>query len=47
MNDKMRNPYGKKIQGTPLDDETQDVLTFNMLENLQTILCYDYEDGKP
>ncbi len=26
--------YGIKMIGTPLDDETQDVITFNMLENL-------------
>ena len=44
---KIRNPYGIKMQGTPLDDETQDVITINMLNNLQTILCYDYEGGKP
>ncbi len=44
---KIRNDYGIKLSGIPLDDETKDMITFDMQENLQTILCYDYEDGKP
>lgn len=42
-----KNTYGVKMSGILLDDETQDIITFDMLENLHTILCYDYEDGKP
>lgn len=42
-----RNDYGIRISGFPLDGETQNVITFDMLENLHSILCYDYEDGKP
>ena len=38
--------YGIFIKGMPLDGETQVVITFSMLENLQTVICYDYEDGK-
>ncbi len=45
--ERLRNEYGVKISGIPLDDESQDVITYSMFENLQTILCYDYEDGKP
>ncbi len=45
--ERLRNECGVKISGIPLDDESQDVITYSMLEKLQTILCYDYEDGKP
>ncbi|EID85035.1 hypothetical protein MSI_14180 [Treponema sp. JC4] len=45
--ERLRNEYGVKISGIPLDDESQNVITYSMFENLQTILCYDYEDGKP
>ena len=44
---KIRNTYGIKMTGIPLDDDTQDIITFNMQESLQSIICYDYEDGKP
>ena len=44
---KIRNNFGIKMTGIPLDDETQDIITFNMQESLQSIICYDYEDGKP
>ena len=44
---KPKNSYGIEIHGTPLDGQTLDVITFGMLNKLQTILCYDYEDGKP
>ena len=30
-----------------MDGETQDVITYSMLEHLQSIICYDYEDCKP
>ncbi|WP_296321260.1 hypothetical protein [Treponema sp. UBA3813] len=42
-----KNTCGIKISGQPLDGETQTIITFDMLEKLHTILCYDYEDGKP
>ena len=45
--ERLRNEYGVKISGIPLDDKIQDVITNSMLENLQSIICYDYEDGKP
>lgn len=45
--ERLRNEYGVKISGIPLDDETQYVITYSMLENLQSIICYDYEDGNP
>ena len=45
--ERLRNEYGVKISGIPLDGESQDVITYSMLENLQSIICYDYEDGKP
>lgn len=44
---KIRSTYGIKISGIPLDDEIQDIITFEMQESLQSIICYDYEDGKP
>lgn len=44
---KIKSTYGIKISGIPLDDETQDIITFEMQESLQSIICYDYEDGKP
>lgn len=44
---KIRNNFGIKMTGIPLDDDTQDIITFNMQESLQSIICYDYEDGKP
>jgi hypothetical protein len=47
MNKNTKTNYGLKINGTPLDGETLDVIPYNMLQDLQTILCYDYEDGKP
>lgn len=43
---KPRNSYGIEIHGSPLDGQTMNVISFGLLENLQTILCYDYEDGK-
>ncbi len=42
-----RNEYGIEMCGRPLDGEKLKVIPFNMLDDLQTILCYDYEDGKP
>ena len=45
--ERLRNEYGVKISGIPLDGENQDTITYSMLENLQSIICYDYEDGKP
>ncbi len=42
-----KNDYGCRINGSPLDGETLEIIPFNMLEDLQTIICYDYEDGKP
>ena len=36
---KIKNTYGIKISGIPLDDETQDIITFEMQENLQSIIC--------
>lgn len=45
--ERLRNEYGVKISGIPLDGESQDVITYSMLQNLQSIICYDYEDGKP
>ena len=44
---KKKNEYGIEMCGRPLDGETLKVIPFNMLDDLQTILCYDYEDGKP
>ena len=46
MNKNRKTDYSLKINGTPLDGETLEVIPFNMLQDLQTILCYDYEDGK-
>ena len=45
--ERLRNEYGVKISGIPLDGETQNVITYSMLEKLQSVICYDYEDGKP
>ena len=47
MRIKTKNEYGIEMCGRPLDGETLKVIPFNMLDDLQTILCYDYEDGKP
>ena len=44
---KPKNSYGIEIHGTPLDGQTMTVIPFGLAEMLQTILCYDYEDGKP
>ena len=30
----LRNKFGIKMTGIPLDDETQDIITFNMQESL-------------
>jgi hypothetical protein len=35
------------MHGMPLDGESLETIPFNMVEDLETILCYDYEDGKP
>ena len=35
------------MHGMPLDGETLETIPFNMVEDLETVLCYDYEDGKP
>lgn len=51
----MRNPYtheqetvyGIKMSGAPLDGENLAVLPYDMTRDIKTILCYDYEDGKP
>ena len=51
----MRNPYtheqetvyGIKMSGAPLDGENLEVLPYDMTRDIKTILCYDYEDGKP
>ena len=43
----LRNKFGIKMTGIPLDDETQDIITFNMQESLQSIICYDYEEENP
>lgn len=42
-----RNDYGAEMRGQPLDGESLKVIPFDMLRDLQSILCYDYEDGKP
>ena len=39
--------YGAEMRGQPLDGESLKVIPFDMLRDLQSILCYDYEDGKP
>ena len=35
---KIRNTYGIKISGIPLDAETQDSIPFKMQESLQSII---------
>lgn len=47
MNNNTKTNYGLEMCGTPLDGENLEIIPFNMIEDLQTILCYDYEDGKP
>lgn len=47
MRPETKNDYGAEMCGRPLDGEKLKVIPFNMLDDLQTILCYDYEDGKP
>ena len=37
--ERLRNEYGVKISGIPLDGESQDIITYSMLENLQSIIC--------
>lgn len=39
--------YGLEMYGSSLDGEKLKIILFNMIEDLQTLLCYDYEDGKP
>ena len=39
--------YGIKMSGLPLDGENLEVLPYDMSRDIKTILCYDYEDGKP
>lgn len=39
--------YGIKMSGIPLDGESLQIIPFSMIKELQTIICYDYEDGKP
>lgn len=39
--------YGIELKGIPLDGESLKILTTNMLNDIRSILCYDYEDGKP
>lgn len=45
--EKSRNKYGIEMDGSALDGETLKVLPWNMTRDIKTILCYDYEDGKP
>ena len=47
MNNNTKTNYGLEMFGSPFDGENLEIIPFNMLEDLQTILCYDYEDGKP
>ena len=47
MSNHKKNDYGIYMHGIPLDGETLETIPFNMVEDLETILCYDYEDGKP
>ena len=42
-----KTEYGIKMSGIPLDGETLQIIPFSMIKELQTIICYDYEDGKP
>ena len=39
--------YGIKMSGSPLDGEELEVLPYKMTREIKTIICYDYEDGKP
>lgn len=47
MNNNTKTNYGLEMFASPLDGEKLEIIPFNMIEDLQTILCYDYEDGKP
>ncbi len=42
-----KTEYGIKMSGIPLDGESLQIIPFSMIKELQTIICYDYEDGKP
>lgn len=39
--------YWLELEGAPLDGESLKILSTNMLNDIRSILCYDYEDGKP
>jgi len=43
----MNTEYGIDMSGIALDGETMQVIPYDMVKDLQTILCYDYEDGEP
>ena len=45
--EKHETEYGIKMTGSPLDGEELEVLPYEMTRDIKTILCYDYEDGKP
>ena len=45
--EKKNGNYGIELKGTPLDGGSLKILTTNMLNDIRSILCYDYEDGKP